>query len=85
MISRKICLHPYLFEDMWPIEEAEFGEHAIENCGKLKVVDKLLKKLLSEGHKVLLFSQFTIFLDIFDEYCGYRGFRTCRLDGNTTL
>ena len=72
MNPRKICLHPYLFNKMWPEEESEFGEHGIENCGKLKVLDKLLKKLLGESHKVLLFSQFTIFLDILEEYCDYR-------------
>lgn len=63
----------------------EFGEHALENCGKLKVVDKLLKKLLKEDHKVLIFSQFTIMLDILEEYCSFRGFSYCRLDGSTDI
>lgn len=48
-------------------------------------MDKLLKKLLDEDHKILLFSQFTMFLDILDEYCEYRGIRYCRLDGTTEL
>lgn len=85
MQARKICLHPYLFEDMWPEQHEEFGEHGLENCGKLKVLDKLLNNLLQQKHKVLLFSQFTMFLDILEQYCDWRQFKYCRLDGNTEL
>lgn len=49
------------------------------------MVDKLLQKLLGEGHKVLFFSQFTIFLDLMEEYCEFRSIRYCRLDGSTEL
>jgi SWI/SNF-related matrix-associated actin-dependent regulator of chromatin subfamily A member 5 len=49
------------------------------------VLDKLLKKLLGEKHKVLLFSQFTMLLDLLEDYCAYRGFTFCRLDGSTSL
>ena len=89
MNARKICLHPYLFPNIWPdnvdSDDEGFSEHFIDNCGKLKVLDKLLKKLLTEKHKVLLFSQFTMLLDVLEEYCDYRGFRYCRLDGNTSI
>ena len=93
MQTRKICLHPYLYPDMWPTKETEddsdeeylFDERGINNCGKLKVLDMLLQKLLKEKHKCLLFSQFVMFLDVFEEYCQYRGFTYCRLDGSTSL
>jgi SWI/SNF-related matrix-associated actin-dependent regulator of chromatin subfamily A member 5 len=33
------------------------GEHLVANCGKLVLLDKLLKKLKERGHRVLVFSQ----------------------------
>ena len=51
----------------------------------MKVLDKLLDKMLKEKHKVLIFSQFTMFLDILEDYCNYKEIRYCRLDGNTSL
>lgn len=46
-------------------------------------MDMLLNKLYRDGHKVLIFTQFTMLLDIFEEYCHYRQYTYCRLDGNT--
>ena len=51
----------------------------------MKVLDKLLDKMLKEKHKVLIFSQFTMFLDILEDYCNYKEIRYCRLDGYTSL
>lgn len=47
MQLRKVCNHPYLFENMEPEGADEYGEHIVDNCGKLKFVDKLLKKVFS--------------------------------------
>lgn len=57
----------------------------IEASGKLKILDKLLHKLISEGHKVLIFSQFTMLLDILETYCMFRSYKFCRIDGNTSI
>lgn len=35
------------------------------------------------GSRVLIFSQMTRMLDILEDYCMWRGFEYCRLDGNT--
>jgi len=35
-------------------------------------------------HKVLIFSQFRSSLDILEEFCNFRGWRSLRLDGNTS-
>jgi hypothetical protein len=32
-------------------------EELVEQCGKMQLLDKLLKKLRAGGHKVLIFSQ----------------------------
>ena len=57
----------------------------VRACGKLTVMDKLLKKLIGEGHKVLVFSQFTMLLDQLEDYCLLRNYRFCRIDGTTSL
>ncbi len=50
------------------------------------VLDKLLKKLFVEGkHQILIFSQMTMVLDILEDYCNYRQFKYCRIDGSTDM
>ena len=41
----------------------------------LKVLDRLLEKLKSRGHRVVLFSQFNIMLDVIEDYLIYRGYK----------
>ena len=60
------------------------GEHLVENCGKLSMVDKLLKRLYERGHRVLIFTQMTRVLDIMEDFMVMRGYKYCRIDGNTT-
>ena len=40
----------------------------IPESGKLKKLDELLPKFKEEGHRILIFSQFTMVLDILEEY-----------------
>lgn len=49
------------------------------------LLDKLLAKLKAQGHRVLIFSQFSRMLDILEDYLIWRGYEYCRLDGNTSL
>ena len=51
------------------------------NAGKLVLLDKLLPKLQSRDSRVLIFSQMTRLLDILEDYCLYRGYKYCRIDG----
>lgn len=53
----------------------------VMSSGKMVLLDKLLPKLRSEGHKVLIFSQFVKMLDLISDYCTFRDFRHERLDG----
>lgn len=48
-------------------------QELIPEAGKLKALDELLPKLKEEGHRVLIFSQFTMVLDILEEYLAIRG------------
>ena len=71
---RKICNHPYLFPEIEDPEMPAYGEHLIDSCGKMKLLDKLLKKLLKENHKILIFSQLVKVLEIIEDYMTYRGY-----------
>jgi SWI/SNF-related matrix-associated actin-dependent regulator of chromatin subfamily A member 5 len=82
---RKICNHPYLFDGIEPDGAPEYGEHIIQSCGKMIFLDKLLKKLKEESSQILIFSGFTSMLDILEDYCIFREYNYCRLDGNTDL
>lgn len=57
-------------------------EDLIAQCGKLALLDRLLKKLLPEGHKTLIFSQMTSMLDILASYLEETGIKHGRLDGS---
>ena len=50
---------------------------------KLEVLLPRLEELAAEGHKVLVFSQFTTFLDLVEPALTERGIGFCRLDGQT--
>lgn len=66
---------------------AGFGlpQELIPQAGKLKELDKLLPQLKTDGHRVLIFSQFTMVLDILEEYLTIRGHTFLRLDGSTPV
>lgn len=81
---RKAANHPYLVEGIEEIGVHATDQHLIDNCGKMMVLDKLLDRLKSQGHRVVLFSQFVIMLDILEDYLLYRGYNYRRLDGNTS-
>ena len=83
MQLRKCCNHPYLFEGAEPGPPYTTDEHLVYNSGKMIVLDKLLKKLKSEGSRVLIFSQMSRLLDILEDYCYFRGYNYCRIDGST--
>eukprot|EP00898_Chlorokybus_atmophyticus_P004705 jgi/Chlat1/5235/Chrsp33S08962 len=53
-----------------------------EESGKLALMTRLLQKLTSGGHKVLIFSQMTQMLDILGYYLEEKGLLCCRLDGS---
>jgi SWI/SNF-related matrix-associated actin-dependent regulator of chromatin subfamily A member 5 len=84
MQLRKCCNHPYLFPGVEDRNENPYGEHLIANCGKMVLLDKLLRKLYERKNRVLVFSQMTRMLDILEDYCAMRQFQYCRIDGNTS-
>jgi non-specific serine/threonine protein kinase len=70
---RQLCLHPRLVD----------AEYAGESAKLVQVLDTL-ETLHAEGHKALIFSQFTSMLAIVRQALDERGIRTAYLDGSTT-
>ncbi|KAJ2377751.1 chromatin remodeling complex Adenosinetriphosphatase, partial [Coemansia sp. RSA 2603] len=83
MQLRKCCNHPYLFDGAEPGPPYTTDEHLVYNAGKMVVLDKLLKRLKEQGSRVLIFSQMSRVLDILEDYCQFREYKYCRLDGST--
>ena len=85
---KKCSNHPFLFESA----AEEFGgaredpgaaDRLVLSSGKMQLLDKLLKRLKEQGHRVLIFSQMVRMLDLLSLYCRMRGFQAQRIDGST--
>lgn len=95
MELRKVCCHPFLcdgIEDDYHERKAAAGERhqrdqiesLVQSSGKMLLLHKLLPKLQKEGHKVLIFSQFKIMLDLLEDYLRLSKFPCERIDGSTS-
>ena len=64
-----------------PIEDREnisiLQSKMIESSGKLSLLDKLLPRLFSQGHKVLIFSQMVRVLNIIEDFLRFKGKWVC--------
>lgn len=67
------CAANMLFFCTWQ-GDYRVDEDLVRYSGKLLILDRLLPKLLEQGRKVLLFSQFTTMLDVLQDYCWLRDF-----------
>ncbi|KAH8925020.1 hypothetical protein BT69DRAFT_21262 [Atractiella rhizophila] len=86
MQLRKCLGHPYLVSpDIEPTNLSPEQEHLslVEASSKLTLLHRLLPKLKQRGHRVLLFTQFKIVLDILETFMTEERITYLRLDGNT--
>ena len=70
---------------MKAIEPHSLGNQMICNSGKLAVLDRLLPDMSENGDRVLIFSQFTMVMDVIESYLRIRGHKYLRLDGSTPV
>lgn len=63
----------------------DIPDELILHSAKFKHLDDVLPKMKKEGHRVLIFSQFTMMLDILERYLDIRDHGYLRLDGQTTV
>jgi superfamily II DNA or RNA helicase len=82
---RQISCHPGLVDDEARHRSAAGAdEEALELAGgKFALLVELLEECIAEGHRVLLFSQFTSMLDLIEERLDVLGIARSRLDGST--
>jgi SNF2 family DNA or RNA helicase len=93
MQLRKCCNHLFLLTGI----EEEFramqcreglslseGDILVKASGKLVLLDKLLPRLKENGHRILIFSQFKIMLDVLEDYLNARAVKFERIDGSIT-
>ncbi|KAI0347824.1 hypothetical protein BDW22DRAFT_1349889 [Trametopsis cervina] len=86
MQLRKCLQHPYLTTpemEASGLPPKETHERLVGASAKLGMLRMLLPKLKVRGHRVLLFSQFVIALDIIEDFLRGEGVKFLRLDGNT--
>ena len=55
------------------------------NAAKIKTLKSLLPKLINQGDKILLFSQFVIALDILERFLNLMQISFLRMDGSTNV
>ncbi|XP_023339390.1 SWI/SNF-related matrix-associated actin-dependent regulator of chromatin subfamily A containing DEAD/H box 1 homolog isoform X3 [Eurytemora carolleeae] len=67
------------------IEHLSLGNHLLCESGKFQLLDDLLPQMRDAGDRVLIFSQFTMLLDILQRYLKIRGHKFLRLDGQTPV
>ena len=100
MELRHCCNHPFLLNGIEadftrkrrdaaaaatpPLPVPTSAELLIAASGKMVLLNKLLPKLKADGHKVLIFSQFKLVLDLLQDMCYAAGWHAERLDGETS-
>ncbi|KFA79390.1 hypothetical protein S40288_06081 [Stachybotrys chartarum IBT 40288] len=84
MQLRKCLCHPFMYSEA--IEErhhdqAVLHRNLVEASAKLLLLEIMLPKLKERGHRVLIFSQFLMQLDIIEDFLTGLGYDFRRLDG----
>ena len=72
---RQICCHPRLYD-----KEGKLG---INESGKFEHLQEMLEEIISEKHRILLFSQFVGMLDIVKSWLETKGIKYEYLSGKT--
>jgi len=67
------------------IEHLALGNHLLCDSGKFQLLDDLLPQIRGKGDRVLIFSQFTMLLDVLERYLKIRSHKYLRLDGQTPV
>jgi SNF2 family DNA or RNA helicase len=84
MQLRKVLCHPFIYSQA--IEERTASQtvshrNLVDASAKLQLLEIMLPKLHERGHRVLIFSQFLMQLDIIEDFLDDIGLAFERLDG----
>ncbi|XP_059614802.1 helicase domino isoform X2 [Phlebotomus argentipes] len=80
--SKLILLHPIISAMSTQFPDPRLIQY---DCGKLQTLNRLLRKLKTDGHRVLIFTQMTRMLDVLEAFLNYHGHIYLRLDGTTRI
>jgi len=83
MQLRKMSNHPFLFNQIEDMKEENTLTDYRESSGKLAMLERLLIRLKANGHRAVIFSQFTSMLNIIEDFLTMLGFVFVRIDGST--
>ncbi|KAM3163815.1 Transcriptional regulator [Lachancea thermotolerans] len=85
MQLKKICNHPFVFEDVEdqinPTRETNANIWRV--AGKFELLERILPKFKATGHRILIFFQMTQIMDIMEDFLRLSGMKYLRLDGHT--
>ncbi|KAK0611185.1 P-loop containing nucleoside triphosphate hydrolase protein [Immersiella caudata] len=100
-ILKKLCNHPDLLdlandlpgcEDCWPEDyvpkDARGRDRDVKPwySGKMQVLDRMLARIRADTNdKIVLISNYTQTLDLFEKLCRHRGYGSLRLDGTMNV
>jgi len=77
-----VLLHPIQSRTAVTFPELRLIQY---DCGKLQVLDRLLRQLKTGAHRALIFTQMTKMLDVLECFLNFHGHRYLRLDGTTKV
>jgi chromodomain-helicase-DNA-binding protein 7 len=64
------------------IHVSDYMLKMIQSSGKMILLEKLIIKMRSEGNKILIFSQFTMMLDLLEEWIKFLNVKYEKIDGS---
>ena len=86
---RKVANHPFLFGEPRDKNGQYIGVSdsrlLVAASGKFRLLNRMLSRLKTEGHKVLIFSQMTKLLDILQDFLDLQSYSYCRIDGSVKM
>lgn len=89
IIDDLLCMSDFdihsLIKNFACLDNYDLPDNLILCSGKFLFLDKLLGELKQGGHRVLIFSQYVIMLNIMEKYMKLRKHEYCRLDGSTPV
>ncbi|XP_044158633.1 SWI/SNF-related matrix-associated actin-dependent regulator of chromatin subfamily A containing DEAD/H box 1 isoform X1 [Bufo gargarizans] len=74
-----------LCSEFCSLSQYKLEKELILDSGKFEVLDQLLSDVKKQGSRVVLFSQFTMMLDILEVFLKHHQHRYIRLDGKTQI
>lgn len=85
MQLRKICNHPFLFNEVERLVNPHHGNNELlwRAAGKFELLQRILPKFLATGHRMLIFFQMTQVMTIMEDMLAMQHLPYLRLDGST--